>query len=74
MKVQKHHSNILLCSCLVILAMISIIHCESIYAQYYDQALKIAQGMNVDEKIGQTLQVDFEAITSRRDGTDPKKA
>jgi cytochrome c oxidase assembly factor CtaG len=36
---------------------------SSIYDQYYQQALKIAQSMTLDQKIGQTIQADFQAIT-----------
>jgi len=32
---------------------------SSIYDQYYAEALKIAQGMTIDQKIGQTFTVDF---------------
>jgi cytochrome c oxidase assembly factor CtaG len=32
---------------------------SSIYDQYYQEALKIAQSMTIDQKIGQTLIVDF---------------
>jgi cytochrome c oxidase assembly factor CtaG len=36
---------------------------SSIYDQYYQEALKIAQSMTIDQKIGQTIQADFQAIT-----------
>lgn len=36
-----------------------------IYSAYYDEALKIAKAMTVEQKIGQTIQADFYAITSK---------
>lgn len=36
-----------------------------IYDTYYAEALKIAQAMTLDQKIGQTIQADFYAITSK---------
>lgn len=38
---------------------------SGIYDSYYADALKIAQAMTVDQKIGQTIQADFYAITSK---------
>jgi hypothetical protein len=42
----------------------------SIYQKYYDEAYSIAAAMNVDQKIGQTVQLDFYAV-SDKNGTDP---
>jgi hypothetical protein len=36
-----------------------------IYSGYYDEALKIAKAMTVEQKIGQTIQADFYALTSK---------
>lgn len=36
-----------------------------IYDNYYAESLKIAQAMTIDQKIGQTIQADFYAITSK---------
>lgn len=46
---------------------------ESIFQPYYAEAYKIAAAMTVDQKIGQVLQVDFNAITGKK-GTDPEEA
>lgn len=35
----------------------------SIYDQYYDECAKITQAMTLEQKIGQTIQADFVAIT-----------
>lgn len=44
-----------------------------IYQDRYQEAYSIAVAMTIEEKIGQTLQVDFGAITSKK-GTDPQEA
>jgi len=43
---------------------------SSIYQRYYDEAYSIAAAMSVDQKIGQTIQLDFGAVSSKN-GTDP---
>ena len=45
----------------------------AVYDKYYAEALKIAKAMNLEQKIGQTIQADFYAITSK-DKTDPNEA
>lgn len=42
-----------------------------IFQDRYQEAYSIAVAMTLDQKIGQTLQVDFGAITSKK-GTDPQ--
>lgn len=45
----------------------------SIYDRYYAEAVKIAEGMTLDQRIGQTIQSDFYAITEKG-VTDPAVA
>jgi hypothetical protein len=45
----------------------------SIYQKYYDDAYKIAVAMSLDQKIGQCLQVDFNALNTKK-GTDETEA
>lgn len=45
----------------------------SIYQKYYDEAYEIASAMTLDQKIGQTIQADFFAITNKNK-TDPTLA
>ena len=42
---------------------------QSIYQKYYDEAYRIAVAMSLDQKIGQTIQVDFSALNTKK-GTD----
>lgn len=42
----------------------------SIYSRYYAEAAKIAEAMSLDQRIGQTIQSDFYAITEKG-VTDP---
>jgi cytochrome c oxidase assembly factor CtaG len=45
---------------LILIALIALAQTQaSIYDQYYQEALKIAQSMTIDQKIGQTLIVDM---------------
>ena len=37
---------------------------NDIYSQYYKESRKIAEAMTVNQKIGQMIQADFEAITN----------
>jgi len=48
----------------VTLAMVLLVQ-SSIYQKYYDEALRIAVAMSLDQKIGQTLQVDFTAFSAK---------
>ena len=46
---------------------------SGVYQQRYNEALSIAKAMTLDQKIGQAMQVDFEAF--KHDGyTDEKMA
>lgn len=42
---------------------------QSVYQKYYEEGYKIAVAMSLDQKIGQTLQVDFGALNTKK-GTD----
>lgn len=42
---------------------------QFIYQKYYDEAYRIAVAMSLDQKIGQTIQVDFSALNTKK-GTD----
>jgi len=42
---------------------------QSIYQKYYDEAYRVAVAMSLDQKIGQCLQVDFNAFNDKK-GTD----
>ena len=55
----------------VLLLILSIQISASIYDQYYHDALKIAKAMDINQKIGQTLQLDFGAVTTKEGGTSP---
>lgn len=57
---------------LIVLALLIFTH-QSIYQKYYDEAYSIAVAMSLDQKIGQTLQVDFTAFNTKS-GTDEKEA
>lgn len=52
------------CSLLLLAVLVAATH-ASIYQKYYDEAYKIAVAMTLDQKIGQTIQVDFYGITSK---------
>lgn len=57
---------------LLLLLVFALAQC-SIYQKYYDEAYSIAAAMTVDQKIGQTIQVDFYSVTGKN-GTDPVAA
>lgn len=46
---------------------------SSIYQKYYDEAYSIAAAMTLDQKIGQTIQLDFYGVTGKN-GTDATTA
>ena len=50
----------------VILVLI-LLHSNSspLFQPYYEEALSIAKSMTLEQKIGQTLQVDFGAIANK---------
>jgi hypothetical protein len=52
----------------LLLMLLAIGNC-TIYDKLYNEAYKITQAMTIDQKIGQTLQVDFSALTGKS-GTD----
>lgn len=49
---------------ILFLALILVAH-ASIYDQYYEECKKIAQGMTLEQKIGQTIQLTFEGVTEK---------
>lgn len=53
---------------LLALTLLLLTH-QSIYQKYYDEAYRIAVAMSLDQKIGQTIQVDFSALNTKK-GTD----
>ena len=56
------------------LCLLLLVVCQSsVFQKYYDEAYRIAVAMTLDQKIGQTLQVDFGAFTSKK-GTDEQEA
>jgi hypothetical protein len=48
----------------VLLCLLLVAQC-SIYQKYYDEAYRIAVAMSLDQKIGQILQVEFEAFSAK---------
>ena len=46
----------------LLLALVLTVLSAGIYQERYDEAYKIAQAMTLDQKIGQMLQVDFQAV------------
>lgn len=48
-----------------LIATLLIIGHTAIYQKYYDEALRIAVAMTLDQKIGQCLQVDFGAFSGK---------
>ncbi len=57
----------------IIFALVLSLSSSSIYQKYYDEAYSIAASMTLDQKIGQTVQLDFYSITGKT-GTDPTLA
>lgn len=45
----------------------------TIYDKYYNEAYKVTQAMQLDHKIGQTIQADFAMLTTKT-GTDQSLA
>lgn len=64
---MKPHSTIF-----VITLLIFSSYC-GMYDKYYAEAYSIAAAMTLDQKIGQTVQLEFYAITGKN-GTDPALA
>lgn len=60
---------------ILLLALLSLGVRTSIYDQYYDECKKIAHAMSLEQKIGQTIQVDIEGITDKdKEITNPDDA
>jgi beta-glucosidase len=57
---------------LFLIAILGMTH-SAIYQKYYDEAYRIAVAMTLDQKIGQTMQVDFGAF-SAKNRTDENEA
>ena len=60
-------------SIITILLLLYVAH-QSPYQQYYEEAFNIAAAMSIDQKIGQTIQVDFYSITTNKNVTEPAEA
>lgn len=58
---------------ILLLALLLAITHAGIYQERYNEAYRIAVAMTLEQKIGQTLQVDFGALTSKK-GTDEQLA
>lgn len=58
---------------LVGMVLLLVVTHQSIYQKYYDEGYRIAVAMSLDQKIGQTLQVDFNAFNTKK-GTDETEA
>lgn len=56
----------------IVLLLLSLAQC-SIYDQYYAEAKLIAESMNIEQKIGQTIQANIEGVTEK-EVTDPYEA
>jgi beta-glucosidase len=52
--------------CLLLLALVN----ASIYDKYYQEAYTIAVSMSLDQKIGQTIQLDFYGLANKNGTTD----
>ena len=48
-----------------LIALLLVLAHTAIYQKYYDEALRIAVAMTLDQKIGQCLQVDFGAFSAK---------
>lgn len=43
---------------------------SGVFLKYYPEAMTIAQSMTLDQKIGQTIQLDFYGLTKRNHTSD----
>ncbi len=61
---------------IILLALLVCSICQdTTYTKYYDECKKIVADMTLQQKIGQTLQIDFNAITNdEKQQTDPTQA
>ena len=50
---------------IIVFLLLATITQQGIYQKYYDEAFQIAVAMNLNQKIGQTIQADFYSITRR---------
>lgn len=57
-----------------ILLLVLTLTSSSVFRDNYDEAYKIAMAMTDNQKIGQTMQVDFYAITTNKNITEPTEA
>jgi hypothetical protein len=54
---------------IIITALLVIGVHTAVYDRYYDEAYAIAASMSLDQKIGQTIQVDFYAMVNKNGTT-----
>ena len=54
---------------LIVAALLVLCVRTAIFEKYYDEAYTIAASMSVDQKIGQTIQVDFYAMANKNGTT-----
>jgi hypothetical protein len=67
---NKIYYNIMTKHLFIFVALLIVFTNQSIYQKYYQEAYNVAVAMTLDQKIGQILQVDFNALTTKN-GTDP---
>jgi len=54
----------------IIITILLVIHANSaVFEKYYDEAYTIAASMSLDQKIGQTIQVDFYSMVGKNGTT-----
>jgi beta-glucosidase len=58
---------------LAIFLLLLVVTHQSVYQKYYDEGYRIAVAMSLDQKIGQTMQVNFNAFNTKK-GTDETEA
>ena len=57
----------------LVLSALLLLADAGLFQKYYDEALAIAKAMTLDQKIGQTIQIDFGAIANSS-GMFPEEA
>ena len=50
---------------ILITALLLVLANAAVFEKYYDEAYTIAASMSLDQKIGQTIQVDFYAMATK---------
>lgn len=50
---------------ILITALLLVLANTAVFEKYYDEAYTIAASMSLDQKIGQTIQVDFYAMATK---------